>query len=43
MNINTITYDELKEGYRIITGLDNVEEFTEEELREYMRNACKDD
>lgn len=43
MDINTMSFEELKKGYRIITGLDNVEEFTEEELREYIREACKDE
>lgn len=37
--INKMTFEELKEGYEIITGCDNVDEFTEEELREYMAEA----
>ena len=31
--------DELREGYRVITGLDNDDEFTDIEICEYMLNA----
>lgn len=37
--INEMTFEQLKEGYAIITGCDNVEDFTEEELRAYMAEA----
>ena len=38
----TCTIEEIKRGYEIITGLDNHDEFTEEELVFYVLNAMKD-
>lgn len=34
-----LTIEELREGYRIIIGLDNDEDFTDEELYQYMLEA----
>lgn len=34
-----MSLEELKKGYELITGCDNVDEFTEEELRTYMAEA----
>ena len=34
--------EDLREGYRIITGLDNDNEMTDEEVKEYMREAMKE-
>ena len=31
-----LTAEELRKGYRIITGLDNDNEFTDEEIYEYL-------
>lgn len=39
---NEYTFEEIKEGYKIITGLDNIDEFTEEELVFYVLDAMKD-
>ena len=35
--------NDLREGYRIITGLDNDDEMTDEEVKEYMREAMKEE
>lgn len=37
------TLEELKKGYEIITGLDNVEEFTSESLYNYMKNVIENE
>ena len=34
-----LTIEQLREGYRVITGLDNDNEFTDGELYEYMLEA----
>lgn len=36
---NECSAKELREGYRVITGLDNDKEFTDTEIFEYMLNA----
>lgn len=33
--------EELRIGYKIITGCNNIDEFTDEELYQYMLNACE--
>ena len=35
--------EDLRKGYRVITGLDNDEEMTDEEIKEYMREAMKEE
>ena len=39
---NELTADELREGYRIITGLDNDNEMTDSEVYFYMLDAMKE-
>lgn len=36
------TIEELKEGYKIVTGLDNVKDFSDSELIEYMRKIFEE-
>ena len=35
--------EDLRKGYRIITGLDNDDEMTDEEIKEYMREATREE
>ena len=37
-----LTAEQLREGYRIITGLDNDNEMTDSEVYFYMRDAMKE-
>lgn len=37
------TIDELREGYKIITGLDNGDELSDDEMYKYMRNALTEE
>ena len=34
--------EDLRKGYRVITGLDNDDEMTDEEIKEYMREAMEE-
>lgn len=37
------TFEQLKKGYKAITGLNNANDLTEEELFNYMKDALKED
>lgn len=37
-----LTIEEMRKGYRAITGLDNDNEFTDEEIYVYMLDALKE-
>lgn len=39
---NKYTISELRKGYKIITGLDNGKDFTDDEIYEYMKKAIKE-
>ena len=40
---NSYTIEELRIGYRVITGLDNDDEFSDEELYQYMLETMKEE
>ena len=40
--MNRISIEELRNGYRIITGLDNDNELSDEEIQEYMQGVCNE-
>lgn len=40
--IKNLSADKLREGYRAITGLDNDNELTDEQIYQYMLEALKE-
>lgn len=37
------TIEQLREGYRVITGLNNDSKFSDDELYEYMKDVLRED
>lgn len=40
--MKNLSADELRKGYRVITGLDNDDEFTDEQIYQYLLEALKE-
>lgn len=42
-DIKTLFWEEMKKGYKVISGLDNVNDFTESQLLEYMKTVLNEE